>query len=130
MHRGFHSKATTSDKRQARTVDSRTINSDSNAVSRTEATYLGVLIAGLISLLSIGTSHAGSATWVGQVGEDWSNTKNWMPQTVPNGPTDTATFGVSSHDVNIYTDIAVNGIVFDAGASGYELHVLAEYGAT
>ena len=48
-------------------------------------------------LLSATSSFAGSATWnLNPTSGDWNTATNWTPATVPNGPTDTATFGVSN----------------------------------
>jgi hypothetical protein len=68
---------------------------------------------------------AGSATWsaVDQgVFEYWTDTNNWTPATVPNGPTDVATFP-SSTSLNtlpeINTPIELDSMIFDPGCPSY-----------
>jgi autotransporter-associated beta strand protein len=73
------------------------------------------------------TALAGSATWNLNPGKgDWNTATNWMPATVPNGPTDTATFGVSNLtgvSISGPTSTEVDGIVFNAGASAFTITV-------
>jgi autotransporter-associated beta strand protein len=84
-----------------------------------------LLAAVFLSLLlsPTGTAFAGSATWNLNPGNgDWNTATNWMPPTVPNGPSDTATFGVSNMtDVSLSGNIEVNGIVFNPGASAFTM---------
>lgn len=47
-------------------------------------------------LLSLQSTRAGSATWNIPTSGDWNTAANWTPGTVPNGPSDTATFGRSN----------------------------------
>lgn len=82
---------------------------------------------GLLSIffwcLFLQAAHAGSATWsAAPSSSDWNTASNWTPATVPNGPSDTATFGASSI-VNLSTsaNTEVNSIVFGPGASGYSI---------
>src|SRR5439155_25305608 len=86
----------------------------------------------LLFLLSAGgTAFAGSATWnLSPTSGNWETATNWTPATVPNGPDDTATFGVSdttSVSVSAGDDIEVNGIVFNPGASPFTFTVLSNY---
>lgn len=78
-------------------------------------------------LLASVTSFGGSATWnLNSNSGDWGDPNNWTPATVPNGPADTATFGVSNItdlQMNEFED-EVNGIVFAAGASQFTISVL------
>ena len=64
---------------------------------------------------------AGSATWnLSPTNGDWNTALNWTPNSVPNGPNDTATFGVSNiTNVSLSTATEVDGIVFSSGASGF-----------
>jgi hypothetical protein len=68
---------------------------------------------------------AGSATWnLNPTSGDWSTPTNWTPNTVPNGPADVASFGVSAiTDVTLSTNATtgVASIVFDPGASSFNL---------
>jgi autotransporter-associated beta strand protein len=76
-------------------------------------------------LLAAATAFAGSATWdLNPTDSVWNTATNWTPPTVPNGPADTATFGVSNRtdiENNSTDDIEVNGIVFNAGASAFTI---------
>src|SRR5438445_7315261 len=74
-----------------------------------------------LSLGALNPVYADSATWnANPVDSDWSNPANWTPATVPNGPNDVATFGVSSTtDISITASIEVNSIVFSPGASAF-----------
>ena len=75
----------------------------------------------LVSLLIATTSLAGSATWnLSPTSGDWSTATNWTPATVPNGPTDVATFG-SSNTTGISLDIPVtlDSMVFNSSPSAF-----------
>ncbi len=83
-------------------------------------------VAMLLLLLSIASStYAGSATWKASPATgDWNTATNWMPQTIPNGPSDTATFAMSNTtSVFLSADIQVNGIAFNSGASAFSYAV-------
>ena len=71
---------------------------------------------------------AGSATWdLNPTSNDWSTAANWTPDTVPNGPLDTATFDVSNvTGVSLMANTEVNSIVFDAGASPFVITVIGQ----
>jgi autotransporter-associated beta strand protein len=80
----------------------------------------------LILLLAARTTGFGdSATWNLNPGSGlWNTATNWTPVTVPNGPNDIATFGVSnttSIENDTLHDIEVNAIVFSAGASAFTI---------
>ena len=83
----------------------------------------------LLVVSSQATGFAGSATWkANPTSGDWNTAANWMPPTIPNGPSDTATFAVSnitgiSLSGNPVTE--VNGIAFNAGASLFTITVSA-----
>jgi autotransporter-associated beta strand protein len=72
-------------------------------------------------------SLAGSATWgLKPTSNDWNTAANWTPETVPDGPTDIATFDVSNvTDVavpgDIYSYIELDSLVFSPGASAYDI---------
>jgi autotransporter-associated beta strand protein len=81
-------------------------------------------------LVSAASTFAGSATWnLNPTNGDWFTASNWTPATVPNGPNDMATFGVSNVtgiSTSFYTTPPeVNGIVFDPGASAYSITVIS-----
>jgi autotransporter-associated beta strand protein len=70
--------------------------------------------------------HAGSATWgLAPTNSEWTTATNWTPNTVPNGPNDTATFGTSdTTKVLLFRrPIELDGIVFNTGASAFTLTV-------
>jgi autotransporter-associated beta strand protein len=66
--------------------------------------------------------YAGSATWRADArNKQWTNNNNWTPASVPNGPSDTATFAVStSRAVSLSpVPIELDAMVFDPGASAF-----------
>ena len=83
------------------------------------------LLTTCILVLTSHISHAGSATWTQTpVDNDWSNANNWMPNTVPNATTDTATFGTSDTTaISIQDSIDLASVTFQSGASAYTLTV-------
>jgi autotransporter-associated beta strand protein len=76
------------------------------------------------------TLQAGSATWnLNPTTGDWNTAANWTPETVPNGPSDTATFARSNMTaVSPSDDISVKSIVFNSTASAFT--ITAVQGAT
>jgi autotransporter-associated beta strand protein len=98
-----------------------------NKKNRMIAIVAVFLPATLLLLLGAQTSRAGSAQWNlnpirGNFGSDWNTADNWTPMTVPNGPADTATFGLTNiADVIVWASTEVNGISFNAGASAYSI---------
>jgi len=70
---------------------------------------------------------AGSATWAkNPASGDWNTAANWRPQTVPNSPSDIATFGTSNVTNVTNTDVIVNldSLVFSSGAPSYTISAL------
>ena len=69
------------------------------------------------------TSPAASATWsTNPPSGDWNSASNWVPMTVPNGPSDIATFQTSNQRfVSVSAETEVNGIIFNSGASPFEI---------
>jgi autotransporter-associated beta strand protein len=85
---------------------------------------LALVLIPLFLLSEVTGAFAGSATWnLNPTNGDWDTASNWTPATVPNGPNDTATFGVPNiTGVSLdlcEQNIEVNGMVFDAGASAF-----------
>jgi len=81
------------------------------------------LIIGILSLMGE-VSFAGSATWkLDPVDNNWNNPANWTPPTVPNGPTDVATFAESNRTELVFssTRTEVAGIVFTSDASSFTI---------
>lgn len=79
----------------------------------------------LFSLILVAASgaQAGSATWaLNPADNNWTNASNWTPNTVPDSPTDVATFDVSNTTaVSINDTIELDGMIFTASASPYTL---------
>ncbi len=77
----------------------------------------------LAFLLALPNGYAGSATWsLNPTNGDWNTAANWMPNTVPNGPDDTATFAASNQtDISLSLGTQVNGVVFSPGASAFTI---------
>jgi hypothetical protein len=73
------------------------------------------------SCLIAAHSFAGSATWsTNPISGDWNTAANWTPPTVPNGPTDVATFATSSKTaLSIGSSVEVSEIVYNQGASAF-----------
>jgi autotransporter-associated beta strand protein len=88
--------------------------------------FIAGLLPAFFLSLSIQTGRADSATWkTNPVSGDWNHAANWTPPTIPNGPSDTATFG-SSDVTDVFNSAGeqlteVNGIVFDAGANAFTI---------
>src|SRR5690348_14209689 len=79
-----------------------------------------------LSCLIAAHSFAGSATWsANPVSGDWNTAANWTPNTVPNGPADIATFGVSNQTASTVStaDIEVSELIFNPGASPFTINV-------
>ena len=86
----------------------------------------GLLLAAGMSLLLLSaksTTFAGSAAWqTSPSSGDWNTATNWLPTTVPNGPSDTATFAFSNvTDVSLSAITEVNGVVFNPDASAFTI---------
>src|SRR6266536_5448819 len=88
-----------------------------------QSAFAAMLLSILAIGLSVHTSRAGSATWnLDPASGDWNTAANWTPATVPNGPSDIATFGVSNLTAVSLSDfIEANSIVFEPGASAYSV---------
>jgi autotransporter-associated beta strand protein len=63
--------------------------------------------------------YADSAQWnLNPISGDWNTAANWTPMTVPNGPTDIATFDLSNiAGVSISANTEVNAIAFTPAAT-------------
>ena len=80
--------------------------------------FLAGLLPVFVLMLGTQTSQAGSATWkTSPASGDWDTASNWTPATVPNGPSDTATFASSNvRNVAVSADTVVSDIAFNASA--------------
>src|SRR5207248_2320859 len=95
-------------------------------------TKTAILSAVLISIVAT-VAFAGSATWdLNPSSRDWNTAANWTPMTVPNGPTDIATFAFSnSPDVTVSTHTTVSDLVFaPAATNSYTITVSGAIGTT
>jgi autotransporter-associated beta strand protein len=83
-----------------------------------------LFLPALVFALTNQSTEAGSATWnASPTDSNWNTTSNWTPATVPNGPTDIATFDVSSvTHVNLRSSIVLDSMIFDEGASSYTIN--------
>jgi autotransporter-associated beta strand protein len=86
------------------------------------------LVTCILLVFASTSAFAGSATWkTNPVSGDWNTASNWTPPTVPNGPSDRATFATSNTtSVSVSQPITeANGIMFNAGASPFTITVAA-----
>ena len=85
--------------------------------------YATIAAVFMVLLAVRSTTFAGSATWLASPATgSWGTAANWTAGGPPNGPSDTATFDVSTITrISISRDTEVNGIVFDAGASAFTI---------
>jgi len=69
--------------------------------------------------------EGGSATWnLDPIDNNWNNSLNWTPATVPNGPTDVATFENSNTTaLSLSAGLEVDRIAFESGASAFTITV-------
>lgn len=92
---------------------------------RSRALAFPLSTAAILALLlsTASNSFAGSATWnLNPTSNDWNTAENWTPNTVPNGPSDVATFGISNTDnVSVSVETQVDSIIFNPGASGFSI---------
>ena len=89
--------------------------------------------AGIVALVccNADVALAGSATWQSNPATgDWNTPANWNPATVPNGPSDVATFAASSQtEVNVSSGITLNAIVFQPDASPLTIITTSQFAA-
>jgi hypothetical protein len=85
---------------------------------------LSCAIAGTIVLGALNTLYAESATWsTNPVNDNWNDPANWIPHTVPNGPSDVATFSAQPHSVSVSlsASVIVAEIDFDSDVGSYKI---------
>ena len=89
--------------------------------------FAGSIALGLGLSLSVQSAQAGSATWdLDPATNLWNTAANWTPDTVPNDPSDNATFGLSNTTgVAVSATTEVNQILFGSGASPFTITVNA-----
>src|SRR5215472_9692635 len=76
-----------------------------------------------VALLYTGRAFGGSATWNLSPGNsDWNTATNWTPATVPNDPSDVASFAVSNTtNITCSAGVELDSIVFEPGASAFTI---------
>src|SRR5712692_7360897 len=87
-----------------------------------------IVLPAMIALLSAGgPAFAGSGTWLLTPGSgDWNTGSNWDSGTVPNSPTDTASFDLSAiTGVSISANTEVNEIIFNPNAASNPFTITA-----
>jgi autotransporter-associated beta strand protein len=76
----------------------------------------------IFSLIATVSAYAGSATWSFNGTGIWNTATNWTPNSVPNGPSDVATFETSTQrSVSFSAITEVNSIVFNPGAPAFTI---------
>jgi autotransporter-associated beta strand protein len=92
-------------------------------VQKVRVTLLAARLRVFIAVISLQTSVADIATWnTNPSSSEWNTAMNWTPPSIPNGPSDIATFDSSNiTGVSLSADTEVNGIMFDAGASAFTI---------
>lgn len=90
---------------------------------------LTVIAAVLLCLAMQRHSLAGSATWSeNPTSNDWNTADNWAPNTVPNDPSDIASFSTSNlTEVGVSAPTEINEINFNSGADSFT--IIAKPGA-
>jgi autotransporter-associated beta strand protein len=93
-------------------------------LSRLASFALVVLFCGSATIAS-----AGSATWQqNPATANWNTATNWNPATVPNGPSDVATFSASNQtNVTVTSSITLDSIVFQPDASAFTITTSSEF---
>ena len=86
-----------------------------------------LVFAAVSIFLCTANIHADSATWkLNPDDGDWNSANNWSAGGPPNGPSDTAFFGLSNRtDLFLTGNTEVNGITYNANASAFTLTNLA-----
>ncbi|HEX4666913.1 MAG TPA: autotransporter-associated beta strand repeat-containing protein [Chthoniobacterales bacterium] len=98
------------------------------------ASLLSASRLGLLALICFGlhAAEAGSATWLlDPPTNKWNSAANWMPNTIPNGANDIATFSVSNQtSVSMTADATVNSVIFQPGASAFTITTNTDFTLT
>ena len=95
-------------------------------IAAMKSPFLSCAIILTLSLGALNAVYADSATWtLHPTSNDWNTAANWTPATVPNGPSDVATFARSSTKSLEFsaamTEVAE--IVFSPGANSFKISV-------
>jgi hypothetical protein len=86
-------------------------------------TPIVILLTSLTLPFATLPANGGSATWnVNPTSSDWNTAVNWTPATVPNGPSDDATFAASNTTgISLSANTTISSIIFNAGASAFSI---------
>ncbi len=82
-----------------------------------------LLVALSLAAFRAGPASAGSSTWTSAPDRSsWDDPTNWNPMTIPNGPSDVATFAASA-STSVFAGAAdqVASIIFAPGASAFTI---------
>ncbi len=89
------------------------------------AGYCSQLSLAFVGLSFAGAPHsyAADATWLlNPVNGDWGTGANWSTGMVPNGPAETAIFGISNVTaISIPPDLSVGTVIFEFQSSAYTI---------
>lgn len=98
---------------------------DNSAPLRSNRSSFSVALPVLFLFLTMEISQAGSATWnLNPTSGFWATATNWTPATVPNGPSDRATFAASNTtSVTISLNVELRELAFEAEASAFNIFV-------
>ncbi len=79
------------------------------------------LFLALLTLQTTPIARAGSATWnLNPTSGSWNTAANWTPATVPDSPSDTATFATSATtSLSLASSVTLSALVLNPGASSY-----------
>jgi autotransporter-associated beta strand protein len=87
-----------------------------------KARFTTGFLPAFVLMFSVQTSQAGSATWnLNPPSNDWETAANWTPATVPDGPSDIATFDVSNVTAISLNYVDLSEVVFNPGASAFTI---------
>ena len=84
------------------------------------------VVATLVLTVAAQHSFAGSSSWAARPSSgDWTTGANWMPQTIPNGPSDSATFSSSKEkQLSVTGLIEVASLNFSPNASAFSIRTI------
>ena len=101
------------------------------AVMKSPIRYCTIVLA--FALGALNAIFADSATWsMNPTSGDWNTATNWTPNTVPNGPDDVATFGLS-HQTNVFVSgfaLELNELTFSPGARPFTINAIDGWDVT
>ena len=93
------------------------------------SSHLGLLALTALFCANVSLARAGSATWQqNPTTGNWNTPANWTPATVPNGPSDVASFSESTQtNVSVTSGITLDSIVFQPDASPFTISSASEF---